>query len=88
MQAQGSSPMIDGHVVKNLREALGETQTAFANRFGVGQPTIFKWERDGIKTRFAATAMQKLLDDPEAKAAVTAKAKRDKAAAKAAQATA
>lgn len=32
--------------IRRLREALGETQGQFGNRFGVEQPTVSRWERN------------------------------------------
>lgn len=37
--------------IKAARTALGETQAAFAARFGVDQATIHRWETDGVPTR-------------------------------------
>lgn len=31
--------------IRNIREALGETQGTFAQRFGVSRHTVGKWER-------------------------------------------
>jgi phage repressor protein C with HTH and peptisase S24 domain len=35
-----------GLKIKALREALGESQTAFAHRFGVEQASVSRWERE------------------------------------------
>lgn len=40
--------------VKAARTRLGETQAAFALRFGVDQATIHRWETDGIPERGTA----------------------------------
>jgi DNA-binding transcriptional regulator YiaG len=34
-------------MVKDARVRLGETQAAFAERFGVNQTTVHRWETDG-----------------------------------------
>lgn len=40
--------------VKDARERLGETQATFAERFGVNQATVHRWETDGPPERGAA----------------------------------
>jgi DNA-binding transcriptional regulator YiaG len=37
--------------IKAIREKLGETQAAFAERFGVDQATVHRWETRGLPTR-------------------------------------
>jgi DNA-binding transcriptional regulator YiaG len=50
--------------VKTAREQLGETQAAFAARFGVDQSTIHLWETRGIPTRGAARfALERLFEE-------------------------
>lgn len=41
-------------MVKAAREKAGETQAAFAERFGVNQATVHRWETDGPPERGAA----------------------------------
>lgn len=43
--------MVTAQDVKAARERLGESQTAFAKRFGVDQSTIHRWETDGVPDR-------------------------------------
>jgi len=51
--------------VRYLRtEILRESQTAFAERFGVDQSTVARWETDGLPKRGAARrAVEKLADE-------------------------
>lgn len=51
--------------VRQLRtEVLKESQTAFAERFGVDQSTVHRWEVDGLPERGAARhAVQKLVTE-------------------------
>lgn len=37
--------------VLSLRLRLKETQAAFAERFGVNQSTVARWEKDGLPDR-------------------------------------
>ena len=34
--------------VRSVRESLGESQARFAERFGVNQVTIHRWEKKGL----------------------------------------
>jgi DNA-binding transcriptional regulator YiaG len=54
--------------VRNLRtKILRESQTAFAERFGVDQSAVARWEKDGLPTRGAARrAVEKLADEVRA----------------------
>jgi DNA-binding transcriptional regulator YiaG len=45
---------ITPEMVKAAREGLKETQAAFAERFGVNQATVHRWETDGPPERGAA----------------------------------
>lgn len=38
---------ISGDTLRAARERLGESQAAFADRFGVNQSTIHRWETEG-----------------------------------------
>lgn len=50
--------------IKAARRRLGETQAAFAKRFGVDQATIHRWEKDGLPRRGAAqVAVENLLTE-------------------------
>ena len=40
--------------IKKMRERLGESQTEFANRFGVNQSTVHRWETEGLPSAGAA----------------------------------
>lgn len=51
--------------VRFLRtEILHESQTAFAERFGVDQSTVHRWETEGLPKRGAARhAVQRLIEE-------------------------
>jgi DNA-binding transcriptional regulator YiaG len=50
--------------VRTLRTSLGESQTAFAERFGVDQSAVSRWEKEGLPSRGAArNAVEKLADE-------------------------
>jgi DNA-binding transcriptional regulator YiaG len=50
--------------VRTLRTSLGESQTAFAERFGVDQSAVSRWEKEGLPNRGAArNAVEKLADE-------------------------
>jgi len=50
--------------VRALRVSLKESQTAFAERFGVDQSTVARWEIDGLPTRGTARrAVEKLAEE-------------------------
>lgn len=56
--------------IKAARLALGESQAAFATRFGVDQATVNRWENKGVPTRGAAPkAIERLLDSLRERAA-------------------
>lgn len=42
---------MDAQVIRRARELAGETQTAFAGRFGVDQSTAHRWETEGPPPR-------------------------------------
>jgi len=48
--------MISGDAIRANRERLGESQTEFAERFGVTQSAISRWETNGIPEHGAAEA--------------------------------
>jgi DNA-binding transcriptional regulator YiaG len=57
--------MIDGSEIKRARDRLGESQAAFAKRFGVNQSTIHRWETgdlaiDGIVLMGVESVLAKL----------------------------
>lgn len=53
--------------IKAARTKLGETQAAFAERFGVDQATIHRWETKGLPEHGAAPkAVEAVLRDLEA----------------------
>jgi DNA-binding transcriptional regulator YiaG len=50
--------------VRTVRTSLGESQTAFAERFGVDQSAVSRWEKEGLPNRGAArNAVEKLADE-------------------------
>ena len=62
MHSEGMS--ITPEVVKAARERVGESQTAFAARFGVDQTTVHRWETKGVPSRGAAgKAIERVLSD-------------------------
>jgi transcriptional regulator with XRE-family HTH domain len=40
--------MVTGSDIKELRARFGDSQAAFAVRLGVTQPTIWRWEKNGV----------------------------------------
>ena len=60
--------MITSERIFKIRTDLGETQTAFAARFGVKQSTIHRWENVGIPDRgTAAFAIERVISEIEKK---------------------
>jgi len=60
---------ITPQMVKAARERLGESQAAFAERFGVYQTTVHRWETEGPPARGAAgKAIERVLAEIEARA--------------------
>ena len=58
------STMLTGAKIKKARELLGESQQEFADRFGVDQSAVSRWEQDGPPTRGPGRlAIQRVLDD-------------------------
>lgn len=49
--------------VKALRNLLGESQKQFADRFGVNQSTVNRWEAKGIPRGTARVAVGGLLEN-------------------------
>lgn len=55
--------------LKSVRRGLNESQAAFAERFGVNQATVHRWETDGPPARGAAgKAIERVLSEIEARA--------------------
>lgn len=52
---------ITPEMVKAARERLAESQAAFAERFGVDQSTVHRWETEGPPERGAAGKMLELV---------------------------
>lgn len=56
--------------IKETRVRLGESQAAFAERFGIDQSTLHRWETDGPPERGPARKMVELvlsgIEAPEA----------------------
>lgn len=50
--------------IKEARRSLGESQKAFADRLGVDQATIHRWEKKGVPARGTArVAVENLLSN-------------------------
>lgn len=65
--------MLTNADIKAARKHLGETQTAFAERFGVDQATVHRWETRGLPERGTArVAVENLLKDLAAPASEAA----------------
>lgn len=60
---------ITGEQVKAARDRIGESQTAFAQRFGVDQATVHRWETRGVPRGTAQIAVQRVLQEIESAAA-------------------
>lgn len=60
---------ISGEQVKAARERIGESQTAFARRFGVDQATVHRWENRGVPDGTAQIAVQRVLQELKGAAA-------------------
>lgn len=43
--------MASGDLIRKAREAVGESQGKFGERFGVDQSTVARWEIDGPPSR-------------------------------------
>lgn len=55
---------ITGKALKKIRGDLCESQTTFAERFGVDQATVSRWESEGPPDRgMAAKLIARVLDD-------------------------
>jgi DNA-binding transcriptional regulator YiaG len=49
--------------VRRVREALGESQAVFGQRFGVDQSTVARWETKGLPERGAArTVVERFIE--------------------------
>lgn len=56
--------MVTPEMIKAARERLGESQAAFAARFGVYQTTVHRWETEGVPSRGAAgKAIERVLSE-------------------------
>jgi len=56
--------------IRALRKAFGESQAAFAQRFGVDQATIHRWEANGVPKRGPARIVaQRLFESLQREAA-------------------
>jgi DNA-binding transcriptional regulator YiaG len=56
--------MLTASDIQRARKELGESQAAFAARFGVDQSTIHRWETEGPPKRGpAALGVKKLFGD-------------------------
>lgn len=42
-----SNVRLTGNQIRHIREVIGETQAQFARRFGVSQPSVYRWESKG-----------------------------------------
>jgi DNA-binding transcriptional regulator YiaG len=42
---------MDAQLIRSARERVGESQAAFAERFGVDQSTVHRWETAGPPSR-------------------------------------
>jgi len=49
--------------IKAVRERLGESQEKFAERFGVDQCTISRWETDGLPDRGPSKLIERAIRD-------------------------
>jgi DNA-binding transcriptional regulator YiaG len=66
---------ITPETVRAARKTLGESQAAFAARFGVYQTTVHRWETAGPPSRGAAgKAIERLLEEIRALPAQGARA--------------
>jgi len=56
--------MLSPDSIKAAREKVGESQSAFGNRFGVDQSTIHRWETEGAPARGPARmAIERVLGE-------------------------
>lgn len=46
--------MLTGAEIRQVREALNESEAVFGNRFGVHQSTVNRWESEGPPSRGTA----------------------------------
>lgn len=62
-----ASMPVTGEALKEVRTRLGESQTTFAERFGVDQATVSRWETEGPPDRgLAAKLLERVLGEIEA----------------------
>ncbi|MEZ4553169.1 MAG: helix-turn-helix domain-containing protein [Dehalococcoidia bacterium] len=62
----------DGARVRQLRDALGDSQQAFADRLGTRQQTVSEWERGASRPRRMAQRLLTMLAEEHARYAVEA----------------
>lgn len=56
--------MVSTDDIRAARERLGESQSAFGERFGVDQSTVHRWETAGIPARGTTRiAVEKILSE-------------------------
>lgn len=48
---KGTKPMISAESIKRVRDRLAETQEQFAERLGIDQATLSRWEAGRVPTR-------------------------------------
>lgn len=58
-----NADMVEAAEIKEMREALGESQAVFGARFGVDQSTVDRWENKPPKRGPALLALQRLRDE-------------------------
>jgi DNA-binding transcriptional regulator YiaG len=57
---------MNGQLIRDAREKVGESQTAFGERFGVDQSTVARWETQGPPSRGPARkALERELSEIE-----------------------
>ena len=61
---KGIKPMITAGSIKRVRDRLAETQAQFAERIGIDQATLSRWEGGKVPTRGPTFLwLQRVLDD-------------------------
>lgn len=57
---------MNGQLIRDAREKVGESQTIFGERFGVDQSTVARWETQGPPSRGPARkALERELSEIE-----------------------
>ncbi|MGE0227845.1 MAG: helix-turn-helix domain-containing protein [Dehalococcoidia bacterium] len=67
-----ASPGWDGARVRQLRDALGDSQQAFAERLGTRQQTVSEWERGASRPRRMAQRLLSMLAEEHGRYATDA----------------